>query len=346
MRGQALCYQRGMTTPPRFDTLAIGNAIVDVLAPADDAFLVQHGIAKGAMTLVDEFRAHQLFEAMTDAPALVSGGSAANTAAGIASLGGRAAFMGKVKADAPGAAFARDIRAAGVAFDTAPAADGPATARCHIFVTPDAQRSMNTYLGACRELGPEDIDPARVADAAILYLEGYLWDPERAKAAIRDAIGVARAHGRRVALSLSDPFCVGRWRDEFRALLARDVDIVFANEEEAKSLVEKDRFDDVLQAFKAWSAGGKLACLTRSEKGSVLVSGDEVHVIDAAPARAVVDTTGAGDLYAAGVLHGLATGKSLADCGRLGALCAAEVIGYYGPRPKASLKALAEAQGL
>ena len=315
------------------DVVGLGNAIVDVLSHADDDFIDQHGLAKGAMTLIDENRARTLYGAM--GPAVeVSGGSAANTIAGIAALGGKAAYIGKVRNDQLGEVFAHDIRSIGVSYMTPPALEGPATGRCLILVTPDAQRTMNTYLGASSGLGPDDINPDVIAAAQITYLEGYMWDPENAKEAFRRALGIAQAQNRKVALTLSDAFCVDRHRAEFREL-AKAVDILFANEDEILSLYEVDEFDAALQAVRA---DGTLAALTRSEKGSVLLDGDEVRVIDAEKGLPVVDTTGAGDLYAAGFLAGYTQGRNLHDCGRMGSIAAAEVISHLGPRPEADLK--------
>jgi sugar/nucleoside kinase (ribokinase family) len=323
-----------------YGVLGIGNAIVDVVSRCDDGFLEAQGIIKGAMTLIDEARAEALYAAM--GPAVeVSGGSAGNTLAAYASLVGPAgppgAFIGKVRNDQLGAVFAHDIRAAGVAFRTPAAETGPPTARCLILVTPDAQRSMNTYLGASVNLDEDDIDEALVAASAVTYLEGYLFDPPAAQAAFRKAARLAHANGRKVALTLSDPFCVARHRDAFRVLVREEVDILFANEAEILSLYELDRFEDALAAVRAET---KIACLTRSEKGSVVVSGEEVHVIEA-ERTAVVDTTGAGDAYAAGFLAGHVRGRSLGHCGRLGALAAAEAISHFGARPACSLAALA-----
>lgn len=318
------------------DLLGIGNAIVDVLAYAEDSLLVELGLIKGAMTLVDEERIEALYRRMGPARE-VSGGSCANTIAAFAALGGRAAFIGRVKDDAMGRVFAHDIRNAGVLFRSRPASDGPATARCLVFVTPDAQRTMQTYLGACVELGPDDVDEELVAAAAVTYLEGYLWDRPEAKAACRKAAAIAHAHGRQVALSLSDPFCVARWREEFRELIAREVDILFANEAEIMALYEAASFDDALQQVRRQVA---CAALTRGPKGSVVVRGDEVHVIDAAPVHRLVDTTGAGDLYAAGFLRGLSLGLDLGACGRLGSLCAAEIIQQFGARAERPLAPL------
>lgn len=326
----------------RYDVAAIGNAIVDLIQPVSDGFLLEHGVAKGVMTLIDEFRAAQLVAALPQATES-SGGSAANTMAGLASFGATGHFVGRVKQDRLGRAFAADLERLGVAFATPMAPDGPATACCVIAVTPDGQRSMSTYLGASRELHPSDIDAAAVAAAGVLYIEGYLWDAEGAKAAIRKAIGAAKRAERKVALTLSDPFCVGRYREEFLQLMRYDVDILFANEEEAKSLYEVSSFDDALQVARDWPG---LAVLTRSEKGCVIAAQDgEVHVLDAEPVPRVVDTTGAGDQFAAGFLHGMAQKRTLRACGRLGAIAAAEVISHYGARPATSLARLAAQAG-
>jgi len=325
-----------------FDVAGLGNAIVDVIAPVDDAFLLKHQIAKGVMTLIDEFRALQLYEALNTTTES-GGGSAANTMAGLASLGGNGLFVGKVKHDLLGQSFAASMKDIGVTFSVPFAKDGPSTASCMIAVTPDGQRSMNTYLGACRELKPSDIDEKQIASAQIVYVEGYLWDLPDAKDAIRKAMAAAKKAGRKIAFTLSDPFCVSRWREEFRELLKSDIDILFANEEEANSLFEVEEFDEVLQHFHNWHG---IAALTRSEKGCVVTQRHDVHVIDAHPVSKVVDTTGAGDQYAAAFLYGLTRGKHLADCGRLGALAAAEVISHYGARPEKSLKDLAKNAGL
>ncbi len=315
------------------DVVGIGNAIVDVLSHADDAFLETHGLVKGAMTLIDEDRARSLYGVMGQGVE-ISGGSAANTIAGVAALGGKAAFIGKVRDDQLGEVFAHDLRAIGVSFVTPPALEGPATGRCLILVTPDAQRTMNTYLGAGTGLTPQDVNPEVIEAAKVTYLEGYLWDPENAKEAFRRALDIAQAKGRKVALTLSDSFCVERHRDEFRELAAQ-VDILFANEAEILSLYQVDEFDAALQIVHET---GTLAALTRSEKGSIVVDGGEVHVIDAELGLPVVDTTGAGDLYAAGFLAGYTQGRSLHDCGRMGSIAAAEVISHMGPRPQADLK--------
>jgi sugar/nucleoside kinase (ribokinase family) len=328
---------------PRYDVLGIGNAIVDVIARAEDDFLVAHGMHKGAMALIDEPRAQAIYDAM--GPAVESsGGSAANTIVGVASFGGRAAFVGKIKDDELGGAFAHDIRAARVAFDTPPAADGPSTARCYIMVTPDGERTMNTYLGAAQDLHPNDIDEAAIASAALVYLEGYLWDPPHAKEAFVKAAAIAHKSSRKVALTLSDAFCVDRYRSEFLELIRKGtVDIVFANEHELHSLYETADFDT---AVKALRSEAKLAVVTRSEKGCVLVTRDKVEAVQAMPIERVVDVTGAGDLFAAGFLVGLARGKDHRTAARLGALAAAEVIQHIGARPAVSLKALAAENGL
>ncbi len=300
---------------------------------------MHHDLPKGAMTLIDGEQAERLYDAM-GAAVECSGGAVANTMAGIASFGGRAAFVGKVRDDELGHIFTHDLRAAGVAFRTAPATEGPATARCLVFVTPDAQRTMTTYLGACADLGPEDVDVGAVAQAKITYLEGYLWDPPAAKEAFRRAMAAAHEAGRKVALTLSDPFCVERWRSEFRDLVERDVDILFANEEEIKSLYQVDDFDQALQRLRGRPG---IVALTRSARGSVVLADEEVHVIDAARVAEVADTTGAGDLYAAGFLFGLSRGEELRTCGALGSLAAAEVIQHLGARPETALADLARA---
>lgn len=322
----------------RFDVLGIGNAIVDVLAHTDEKFLSARGLPKGTMRLIDAAEAEQLYGAMASAIE-VSGGSAANTIAGIASLGGRAGFIGKVRDDQLGKVFAHDIRASGVTFATTPANDGAATARCLILVTPDAQRTMNTFLGACVDLGPDDVDEAAVAAADITYLEGYLWDPPKAKEAFRKAIKAAQAANRMTALTLSDPFCVSRWRDEFRHLAENEVDILFANEAEIISLYQTRDFDAALQHIRNTV---QIAVLTRSEKGAVICAGEDVHVIDAQSVDRLVDTTGAGDLFAAGFLYALSRRMDLGDCGRVGAMCAAEIISHVGARPETPLKELME----
>lgn len=330
-------------TAPRYDVIGIGNAIVDVIAHADDDFLIAQKMQKGSMTLIDEARAQAIYDAMGPATE-ISGGSAANTIAGVASYGARAAFVGKVKDDELGRAFAHDIRAAKVAFETPPASDGPSTARCYIMVTPDGERTMNTYLGAAQDLHPNDIDPDTIASAAITYLEGYLWDPPHAKEAFRKAAAAAHAAGRMVALTLSDSFCVDRYRGEFLKLLRdKTVDLLFANEAELKSLYETADFDSALSALRA---DAKFAVVTRSEKGCVVINAEGVKAVPAAAVDKVVDTTGAGDLFAAGFLVGLARGKDHVTAGKLGALAAAEVIQHLGARPERSLEALAQENGL
>ncbi len=330
-------------TAPRYDVLGIGNAIVDVIANTEDDFLVKHGMHKGGMALIDEPRARAIYEAM--GPAIrASGGSAANTIVGVASLGARAAFVGKVKEDQLGRVFIHDIRAAGVAFHTEPAREGPSTARCYIMVTPDGERTMNTFLGAAQDLKPADIDEQAIATAAVTYLEGYLWDPPQAKEAFVKAAGIAHKAGRQVALTLSDAFCVDRYRAEFLDLIKKGtVDIIFANERELHSLYQTSDFDT---AVKALQNDARLAVVTRSEKGCVVVAKANTIAVPAAEIEKVVDVTGAGDLFAAGFLVGLARGKSHETAARLGALCAAEVIQHIGARPAVSLKVLAEENGL
>ena len=323
-------------TSAAFDVLGIGNAIVDVITHADDSFLTIHALVKGSMTLIDEARAETLYGAM--GPGVeISGGSCGNTIAGVASFGGKGAYIGKVRNDQLGTVFGHDLRATGVTFGTAQATEGPSTARCLIVVTPDAQRTMNTYLGACTRLGPSDIDVAQVAAAQVTYVEGYLWDPPEAKKAVLKAFDAAHAAGRTVSITLSDSFCVDRYRDEFRALIRDKVDILFANESEIKSLYQVDSFEAALAAARAEN---KICALTRSEKGSVVIKGSETHTVPAAPVARVVDTTGAGDLYAAGFLFGFTHNKPLAECAQLGGIAAAEVISHVGARPEKALKGL------
>ncbi len=330
-------------TAARYDVLGLGNAIVDVITRADDDFLLKHEMRKGSMSLIDEARAARIYDAM--GPALeISGGSAANTIVGTAGFGGRAAFIGRIKDDPLGVAFAHDIRAAGVAFDTAPSADGPSTGRCYVLVTPDGERTMNTFLGAAQDLHPRDIDPDTVASAAITYLEGYLWDPPHAKEAFTKAAGIAHEAKRMVALTLSDAFCVDRWRGEFLHLIrSGTVDLVFANEAELHSLYQTADFDTAIAALRS---DARLAVITRSEKGCVVIQGAETIAVPAFPVERVVDTTGAGDLFAAGFLFGLARRFPHTRAARLGALAAAEVISHLGARPEAPLGALAEENGL
>src|ERR1700754_1257923 len=329
-------------TSVQYDVLGIGNAIVDVIAQTEEDFLVKHGMQKGAMTLIDEARAAKIYEAM--GPTIESsGGSAANTIVGVASFGARAGFVGKVKADTLGHVFGHDIRASGVAFETKAASDGPATACCYILVTPDGERTMNTFLGAAQDLHPNDIDPDAIAAAEITYLEGYLWDPPHAKEAFLKAAKIAHGADRRVALTLSDAFCVDRYRAEFLDLIRTGtVDIVFANERELHSLYETSDFDTAVNAIRG---DAKLAAITRSEKGCLVVTREQNDAVRAEPIDKMVDATGAGDLFAAGFLVGLARGADHRNCARLGALAAAEVIQHMGARPETSLKALAENAG-
>jgi sugar/nucleoside kinase (ribokinase family) len=332
----------------RFDVLGLGNAIVDVFAHAEDDFLVAQNLRKGAMLLVDEPEAERLYAAM-GAATVMSGGAVANSIVGVASLGGRGAYVGKVKQDAVGAQFTHDIRAMGVHFETAPAVEGPATARSMILVTPDGERTMNTFLGACQELGPADVDEALVRASATVYLEGYLWDRPQAKEAFRRAGAIAHAAGRQVALTLSDSFCVDRFRDEFLELIRSGMlDIVFANESELKSLYQTADFDTAVAAFRAENAGDRrvLGVITRSAQGCLVVARDESHAVPAHPIERLVDTTGAGDLFAAGFLFGLARDLGAVKAARVGAMAAAEVIQHVGARPATSLKALAEENGL
>ncbi|MDR3498162.1 MAG: adenosine kinase [Parvibaculum sp.] len=326
----------------RYDVAGIGNALVDVIADADEKFLIANGVEKGAMTLIDAARADELYGHMGQAVE-VSGGSCANTIAGLASLGGRGAFFGKVKADQLGDVFAHDIKTLGVAFPAPVAKDGPPTGRCLILVTPDAQRSMSTFLGAAQNLKPEDIDEEIVKASFATYMEGYLWDQPGAKQAFLKAAKVAREAGRIVSLTLSDSFCVARYRDEFRMLVKDEVDLLFANEAEILSLYQVEDFDEALTRVKAEC---KFAALTRSEAGAVIVADGDVHVVDADRIPKLVDTTGAGDLFAAGFLFGLARGYGPVHCGKLGAMAAGECIGHYGPRPHVSLAKLAKERGL
>jgi sugar/nucleoside kinase (ribokinase family) len=323
---------------PRFTVVGIGNAIVDVLAHVDDQFIIENELTKGTMSLVDEAEAKIIYSKM-ELGVECSGGSAANTIASIASLGSSGAFIGKVKDDQLGKVFRHEITSLGITFKTIAETDGLSTARCMIHVTPDAQRTMQTFLGACKNLGPDDIDEAIISDSAITYLEGYLWDPELAKLAFRKAAKTAESAGRMVSLSLSDSFCVDRHRDEFLDFVKNHVNILFANEEEIKSLYQLKDFGSALQAVRG---DCDIAALTRGGKGSVVVRGDEVHVVNAEPVDEVIDTTGAGDAYAAGFLHGLTTNRSLDTCARMGGICSAEIISHVGARPGVSLKNLVE----
>lgn len=319
----------------RFDVVGVGNAIVDVIARVDDAFITEHDLTKAAMMLIDADRATSLYEAMP-AGIEASGGSAANTMAGLASFGSTAAYIGKVRNDQLGEVFRHDIRATGVRYDVPAGTDGPPTARCLIQVTPDAQRTMNTFLGISSLLSPADVDENLVAAASVVYCEGYLWDVDIAKQAIRKAMDAGRASGAKVALTLSDSFCVDRHRDEWLELIESRVDIVFANEAEICSLYEcgwETAADKI-------AGHVEIACLTRSEKGSVIITPHERVAVAPHPVEHLVDTTGAGDLYAAGFLHGLTKGAPLPECGRLASLAAAEIIGHVGARPAVSLATL------
>ncbi len=322
--------------PASLAVVGIGNAIVDVIATADDGFIAQRKLDKGGMRLIDGQEAETLYAAMGPGTEM-SGGSCANTMVGVALLGGDAGYVGRVRDDQLGAVFAHDLRAAGVRFTAQPAKDGPPTARCLILVTPDAQRTMNTYLGACIHLQPSDIAADEIAKGEVLYIEGYLWDQPPAKEACRKAMKIAADHKREVALTLSDAFCVGRWRDEFRELVKGPVDILFANESEILSLYEVADFDAALKQVRQEV---KIACLTRSEKGSVIVRGNETFTIPAMPMGKVVDTTGAGDLYAAGFLYGYRQHGDLELAGKIASLAAGEVISHVGARPQQDLKAL------
>jgi len=330
-------------TAAKYDVLGIGNAIFDVLVQTDEGFLTAHGMTKGGMALIDESRALSIYQDM--GPAVeISGGSAANTIVGVANLGARAAYVGKVRDDQIGGLYTHDIRAAGVAFETKPATGGPATGCSYILVTPDGERTMNTYLGAAQELTPADIDEAQVAASSIVYLEGYLWDPKSAKEAFVKASTIAHGAGRQVALTLSDAFCVGRYRGEFLDLMrGGTVDLIFANEAELGSLYETSDFDTALTQLRR---DVKLGVVTRSEKGCVVASKESVLAVPAFPIQKLVDTTGAGDLFAAGFLFGLVRNAGHENAGRLGALAAAEIIQHIGARPQVSLKELAVKNGL
>ncbi len=325
----------------KYGVIAVGNALVDVISQVSEEFIAKqsddHGMEKGAMTLVEEERAVELYSQMSKSLE-TSGGSAANTMAGFASFGGKGAFTGKVADDALGKVFQEDIRSLGVNFETQPLIVGASTGRCMILVTPDADRTMNTFLGASIELSPIDIDQNIIASAQITYLEGYLFDRAQAKAAFIAAANYAHEAGHKIALTLSDPFCVDRHRHDFLDLVENHVDILFANEDEIKSLFMQEEFDDAISAI---SKHVDIAAITRSEKGAVIISKGEQIKIDAVPVENVIDTTGAGDQFAAGFLYGLTEGKPLAECGKLGAIAAAEVISHIGPRPAVKLADLA-----
>ena len=321
---------------PRFDVVGVGNALVDVIAHSSDEFLDEHGLVKGSMTLIETDRAVELYGSLTGAVEM-SGGSAANTMCGVASFGGTAAYIGKVDNDDLGDVFGHDMRAVGVAFHGGGRPQEIPTGRCVIVVTPDAERTMNTYLGVSSTLSVEDVDEDAVASGQVLYMEGYLFDRDDAKAAFRHAAEIAHRHGRTVSLTLSDSFCVDRHRDDFRALVRDNVDLLFGNEDELLSLYELGSFDEAVTALRAECS---IAAITRGADGCVIVTADELIQVEAVPVERVVDTTGAGDLFAAGFLHGLTKGSDLAACGRLGAIAAAEVISHVGPRPLVDLHTL------
>lgn len=324
----------------RHHVLAIGNALVDVITAAPPEFLADRGIAKGSMRLIPADEAEALYAAM-GLGREISGGSAANTVAGMAALGARTAFVGRVAADQLGSVFAHDIRAAGVDFTTAPSAGGPPTGRCLIIVTPDGDRTMNTYLGACQELSEADLDDASVAAAQILYLEGYLWDPPAPRAAMQKAIAVARANNRKVAFTLSDVFCVEGHRADFQQLLAGHVDLMFGNEHEVCALYQTQSLDEAMAELAKHAC---IAVVTRSAAGAIVLEGGNRHVVAGEKVEKLVDSTGAGDMFAGGFMAGMVEGRSLPDCARIGCITAAEVISHYGARPEADLKALVKAR--
>ena len=324
------------SVPADIHVLCIGNAIVDLLTQTDEETLARLGVQKGSMSIVDYEKINLLYDQL--GPGIeTSGGSAANTAAGLASLGAKCAYIGKVRDDNIGKIFSDDIRAVGTIYDTSPSIEGPSTARCLICVTPDAERTMQTYLGACSDLGPNDIDDRLISRSQITYLEGYLWDREQAKQAFLKAAKLSHQAGRLTALTLSDSFCVDRHRDSFHTLIRDHIDILFANEDEIISLYEVDNFDSAVRLARK---DCKISALTRSEKGSVVISGDDVMVIPSVNVSNVVDTTGAGDQYAAGFLYGYTSGCDLTSCAEIGGIAAAEVISHFGPRPESSLAEL------
>lgn len=337
MNADTPAYRAGSDEPTELDVVGIGNALVDVISQESDELIDSLGIVKGTMALIDEERATLLYDQMGSGIE-VSGGSGANTMVGIAALGGRAQYIGKVREDQLGEVFGHDLRATGVRFDVPPAVSGPPTGRCLILVTPDAQRTMNTYLGASTEFEHSDIDEKAIRSADVLYLEGYLFDRPEAQDAFRRAADIAHDAGRRVAVTLSDPFCVERHRDAFVDLVESHVDLVFANELEALSLYECDDLEDAAVRFAEHSA---IAAVTRSEKGSVVINGSSRIEVPAAPVERIVDTTGAGDLYAAGFLYGYSRGFDLRRCAELGSVLAAEVISHIGARPESDLAVLA-----
>lgn len=318
------------------DVIGIGNAIVDVLTHTEDDFLEDHDLDKGGMMLIDAKRAEHLYSKMGQCLEM-SGGSAGNTMAGIASLGGTGAYVGKVGNDQLGEVYAHDMRSVGIEFETEPLFDSSPTARCLIMITPDAQRTMNTFLGACVELSPKDIKPEQIARGKVTYLEGYLWDPPKAQEAFVKAARIAHENDRKVSLTLSDKFCVDRHRESFLELVDHHIDILFANETEILSLFQTDDFDEAVRRVRGKC---EIAALTRSEKGAIIVHGEGTEEVGAEPVDKVVDTTGAGDSYAAGFLHGYTQGRALAECGRIGAIAAAEVISHDGARPETSLEKL------
>lgn len=323
-------------TEKSFDVVGIGNAIVDVISTSSDAFLQEHGLPKGGMTLVDAERARQLYAASGPTTEM-SGGSAANTLAGLASLGARGGFIGKLRDDQLGEIFRHDIRATGIAFTTLPGENGAATGRCFVFVTQDAQRTMATHLGISVTLGPEDVNHELIAEARVVYLEGYLWDAESAKQAFLDAVATAQANGTKVALSLSDPFCVERHRESFLNLIDHHVDLLFANAQEVKSLYLCEELEEATAQLHRHC---ETAVITRSAEGSLILQDDQEYEVAAQLLDQVVDTTGAGDLYAAGFLYGYTRGYPPSSCGQLGALAAGEAISHVGPRPQQSLSEL------
>lgn len=328
--------------PAVYDVCAVGNAIVDVIVESDDTFLKVHGIAKGSMQLIDEDRAEYLYKEI--GPAIeMSGGSAANTVAGIAALGGTPTYIGKVRDDQLGQIFRHDMQASGVYFPTKSAQEGPATARCMILVTPDAERSMNTFLGVSVEMEPADIDPQQIANAQMTYLEGYLFDKPKAKEAFHLAAHIGHEANRQIVLTLSDTFCVDRHREAFVELVRDKIDFLFANEFELMALYQVSSFE---QAMALARTQCQTVVGTRSEKGAVIANGMETWAIPAEPVEKAIDSTGAGDLFAAGVLYGVTHGHSLAESGRIGAIAAAEVISHYGPRPQRDLKELVESKGV
>lgn len=325
-----------MSQEKPYDVVAIGNAIVDVLSFSSEAFVQENGVQKGTMMLIDEARAESLYDKMGSCTE-VSGGSAANTLAGMASLGSKTAFIGKVFDDELGRIFRHDLRAVGVDFDTLPATTGRATARCLILVTPDGQRTMNTFIGACNEIYENDIDATLIAKAKVVYGEGYMWDLDCTKRAITKAFADAKASGAKIAFTLSDVFCVNRSREEFVAMLENDLDILFCNEAELHALFPDMAFEAILDLIQGKA---EVIAVTRSEKGSIILSKDARVTVPAEPIRELIDTTGAGDLYAAGFLYGYTQGKPLAECGRLGSICAAEIIQHLGARAQRPLSRL------